>query len=188
MDSAIQLSSHIKLLGVIFDYALTCYPHMSDVCCNSYYHNICSLHWIHPLLDLETSKLIASVTESRINSANCLLCGIPAYIIQHLQRVQNLFAHVITAQGFQGIISSAYPLASLHWLPILQRISFKLCALVHGSLCNTVLHRLSSLLRHLNNSDHMIVYAFYILTSSHLLMSHSYWSLDFSNRCILTDV
>jgi hypothetical protein len=146
-NSAIHLSDQIKLLGVTLDGALTFSSRMSNVCHNSYYH-IRSLRRIRSFLDLETSKSIASsIIGSRLDYANSLLWGIPAYNIQRLQRVQNSLVRVVAAHNLQSITPSTHLLASLHWLPIQQRITFKLCALTYSSLHNTAPQYLSSFIQ-----------------------------------------
>jgi len=62
---------------------------------------------------------------SRIDYCNALLYGAPTATIQKLQRVQNNYAALIVLQMPRR--SHAKPLLhSLHWLPIDQRIIYKM--------------------------------------------------------------
>ncbi len=142
-DSLVDLSDHTKLLGVILDCGLNFDAHTSNVCSSSYFH-IRALRRIRPYIDLETSKTIASsIIGSRLDYANSALYGMPLRNIQRLQRVQNSLARVITAN--QSANSQSL-LASLHWLPIQHRISFKIGTLVYRSLHGAAPQYLNSLL------------------------------------------
>jgi len=77
-----------------------------------------------------------------IDYVNYILTGIFSRNIHRLQRVQNSLALVV-ACSTPNTIST---LNSLHWLPIQQRINFKLASLVHRSLHNAGPQYLSSLL------------------------------------------
>jgi hypothetical protein len=163
LNSSIPLSDHIKLIGVTFDSALSFSSHVSNICREINYH-IRALRRIRTLLDLDTAKSISSaIIGSRLDYANSLLHGIPAYNIKRLQRAQNALARVVAAGSFDAN-SSAQRLAALHWLPIQQRISFKLCTLVHSSINNASHLYLSSLIhkytqaRHLRSADHNLLF------------------------------
>jgi hypothetical protein len=69
----------------------------------------------------------------------------PLRNIDRLQRVQNALARVTSADYSTKPLNL---LRSLHWLPVQQRISFKLCTLVYRSLHGSAPHYLSSLLDH----------------------------------------
>ena len=142
-DSQIHMSDHIKLLGVTLDKSLNFDCHTSYVCSSSYYH-IRALRRIRSFLDTDTSKSIgAAIVGSRLDYANSVLNGVPQRNIQRLQRVQNTLAKVVTGQSD---IPSTTALNSLHWLPINQRIQFKLLTTVYRSMNGTAPLYLNSLL------------------------------------------
>jgi len=96
-----------------------------------------------PFLDLETSKTIAcAIVGSRLDYVNSILTSISFCNIHRLQRVQNSLAQVVT----HSTTNTTSALNSLHWLPIQQRINFKLATIVHRSLQNAGPQYLSSLL------------------------------------------
>ena len=71
---------------------------------------------------------------SRLDYANSLLYGINTGLIKKLQHVQNTAARVIT--GHQRGSSMKPILHSLHWLPVKNRIIFKLGCIVYKSKHN----------------------------------------------------
>ena len=149
--TSVPLSNHVKLLGVTFDSHLNFDKHISNVCSSSYFH-IRALRHIRPYLDCETSKTIAcAIVGSRLDYANSVFAGISSRNIHRLQRVQNSLAKVVT----RSTTNSSSALNSLHWLPIAQRIDYKLATLVHHSLHNTCPLYLSSLLHSYTPSRHL---------------------------------
>ena len=77
-------------------------------------------------------KLVISLVFSRFDYCNSLLAGIPASSLQGLQRVQNCAARLVLRKKKADNITPL--LRSLHWLPIKNRISFKLASLCHKCL------------------------------------------------------
>ena len=75
---------------------------------------------------------MVSLVISHLDYANALLGGLPKCSIDQLQWVQNIAAKIVLGKGRYD--SSTRCLAELHWLPIQQRIEFKILTLVHKSL------------------------------------------------------
>ena len=63
-----------------------------------------------------------------------LLCGISDTLLRRLQSVQNAAARVITRTPRRDHITPI--LHHLHWLPVRQRVAFKLAVLVYKALNN----------------------------------------------------
>lgn len=88
---------------------------------------------IRPYIDIETAKMLASaLVLSHLDYANSVLCGLPTKSIQKLQRVQNWAAKVVLCHSKYD--SSSDALKQLHWLPVSQRIDFKVLCLVFKCL------------------------------------------------------
>ena len=77
-------------------------------------------------------KLVVSLVLSKMDYCNCLLAGLPDCLIQKLQLVQNCAAKVIFKKKKSDHVTPL--LKSLHWLPVKQRIKYKVAMLCHKTL------------------------------------------------------
>ena len=79
-------------------------------------------------------RLVHAFVTSRLDCCNSLLYGIPSSEIAKLQRIQNSAARLVTRSKKYEHISPI--LRKLHWLPIHQRINYKIALLtfkaIHG--------------------------------------------------------
>ena len=83
-----------------------------------------------PFLDQKTANTIAcSIVSSRLDYCNSLLSGTSAKNIRKLQIVQNSLARVVTGAKRREHIKPA--LKTLHWLPITERIQYKVALITH---------------------------------------------------------
>jgi len=80
-------------------------------------------------------SLIVALVLSRLDYCSSVLFGLPAYLIQRLQSVQNAAAWLTFRIRKSEHISPA--LISLHWLRVPERISFKLAVLTYRSIHGT---------------------------------------------------
>ena len=88
------------------------------------------------LLNQETATNIGrSVVSSRLDYCNSLMYGISKANIKKLQRVQNALIRVICSLGPRDSVSGAR--RDLHWLPIEQRIIFKIAVLTFNCRRNS---------------------------------------------------
>jgi len=68
-----------------------------------------------------------SIVASRLDYCNSLLYGAPSMSLDRLQRSQDMLARVVTQSSSR---TSVRPLLqSLHWLPIRERINYKVATL-----------------------------------------------------------
>ena len=80
---------------------------------------------IHPLLDLNTSVLLANaLVRSRLDYCNSLFLSLTDFELRRLQLVQNSLCGVVTRSSKYSHITPQ--LKKLHWLPIKYRIQFKI--------------------------------------------------------------
>ena len=71
-----------------------------------------------------TKTLVHALVTVRLDHCNALLYGLPDYLIQRLQYVINAAAKVITCKRKFDHVTPL--LIELHWLPVRQRIVFKI--------------------------------------------------------------
>ena len=145
---SVSLSDHIKILGVTLDSHLSLDKHISSICKSAYYH-IRSLRHIRSAITDDMAKSVASsLVCSRLDYANSLLYGTTQKNINRLQCVQNTLARVVAGHALPRDTHTSGILKHLHWLPIEQRIKFKLATLTHNTLCSTQPAYLHSLLNY----------------------------------------
>ena len=108
-----------------------------------------------------TKLLVHAYVISRIDYANSLLFGIKNTYLRRLQTIQNHAARLIFLSSRRH---SATPLLyKLHWLPVEQRICYKILLLTHKSLYGKAPPYLTELLewytpgRHLRSSDSFLL-------------------------------
>ena len=89
--------------------------------------------YIRHLLPLSAATALAnSLVSSKLDYCNSLYNGISQANLNKIQRIQNTRARVVTnTSKFEHITPI---LKKLHWLPIKQRIDYKLCLLTYKTL------------------------------------------------------
>ena len=141
----VAISGHLKYLGVWLDSHLTFEKHINTKC-SAACINIRSIAAIRRFIDLDTAKLLASsLVLTHLDYSNSILCGLPKKSILKLQRIQNWAAKVVLHRDKYS--SSTDALITLHWLPIKERIDFKILCLVFKSINNLAPKYLSALLK-----------------------------------------
>ena len=119
----------VKSLGVILDSHLNSDSHAKSVVAACSFHTHALRH-IRNVLSEDVAKTIAcSIVSVRLDYCNALLRGAPATTIDKLQRAQNTLARVVTQSTRQT--PSRPLLQSLHWLPVRERIDYKVALLAY---------------------------------------------------------
>jgi len=125
--STVTFADAVKLLGVSPDSTLTFNQNVTNVVRACTYHTRALRH-IRPLLAVDAAKTIASaIVGARLDYCNSLLLRTSEYNLDRLQRVQNRLARVVLP--FSAGATEAR--RELHWLPIRQRITFKLATITY---------------------------------------------------------
>lgn len=128
-DSKLTFAVQLKSLGVVIDQSLSFNQHIQNVVKASNFH-IRGLRHIRPFLDEKIANTIAcSIVSSRIDYCNSLLHGTSEKNLRKLQVVQNSLARVVTGVKRRDHIQPA--LKKLHWLPIRERIDYKVALITH---------------------------------------------------------
>ena len=143
--TSIHLSSSVCNLGVTLDQNLSFQQHVSRTCQICYFElrRISSIR--HYLSQDALKTLISAFVLSRIDYCNSLLAGCPKQLIHKLQKVQNNAATLICRTPKFDHISPVDH--TFHWLPVEQRIEYKLLLFAFKSVNNDGPLYLSDLLR-----------------------------------------
>ena len=147
-DTVVEAKSVAQNLGSWFDRNLDMSFHISKQCASAFYylHNICR---ICRFFSTDTTKaLVHAFVTSRIDYCNSLLHGLPASHLNKVQHVLNAAARLVCCMPCSCRITPL--LYELHWLPVRQRVSFKILPFVfkaiHG-IVPTYLRELVSIKR-----------------------------------------
>ena len=125
----IEPTTEVRDLGVYFDSELNMRSHVRRIASACYYH-LRRLRALRSLLGQEaTARLVSAFVLSRLDYCNAILIGLPASTLAPLQRVMHAAARLVCDLKPRDHVTSS--LRALHWLPVKQRIKFKLCLLVH---------------------------------------------------------
>ena len=123
-SDTIRPSIKARNIGVTFDSTLTMSPQINQVVKGAFYH-LRNIAKIRKYIGAGTTEvLIHSFVSSRLDFCNSLLYGLPKYEVNKLQNVQNAAARVIAGLRKYDHISPT--LRNLHWLPVQERIVFKM--------------------------------------------------------------
>ena len=143
-NNAISFSDQVRDLGFLFDRDLTMHQHIIKTC-QAAYIELKRISSIRHNLTLDATKtLVSSCILSRLDYCNSLLANCPQKTLKPLQQVQNAAAKLIyKARRTQHC---APILTELHWLPVAQRIKYKVSCLCFQVLTGTAPSYISQLL------------------------------------------
>jgi len=132
LSTYVQPVESARDLGVVVDSQLSLSAHITTLCRSCYYH----LRHLRPAarsLSTETAKtLVQAFISCRLDYCNSLMYGVADSLIRRMQSVQNAAARTITGARRQEHITQV--LRQLHWLPVRQRVRFKLACIMYKSL------------------------------------------------------
>ena len=141
----VATSSEARNLGVVMDQHLTLTTHVNNIC-RSACLAIAKIGQIRKYIDQPTAeRLVHAFVTSRLDANNSLLYGLPAKDIAKLQRVQNCAVRLVTLDKTYTNID-AVRRDKLHWLPIRDRIIFKILLLTFKAMNNLAPQYISDLL------------------------------------------
>ena len=145
-ESVVNTKPVVRNLGSWFDSQLSMSTHISKLCSSAFFHlhNISRIRKF--LSPVETKSLGHVFVTSRADYCNSLLHGLPAWQLNKVQRVLNTATRLACcAPRFSHITPLMY---ELHWLPLKQRIHFKILLFafkaIHG-IAPTYIQNLVSL-------------------------------------------
>ena len=103
-----------------------------NTCKTAFYHlrNIAKIR--NYLSQDNAETLVHAFISSKLDFCNALLYGLPQSVIDRLQYVQNCAARLVTRTRSSEHITPV--LRRLHWLPVRQRITYKVLLLTYKAL------------------------------------------------------
>ena len=142
--SVISPSAKVRNLGVILNSSFTMDKHISSVCQVANYH-LRNIGMIRKYLTQKAAeRAVHALMTSRLDSSNSVLYGIPAVQLDRLQRIQNNVACLINKTKRYDHITPV--LQTLHWLPVKQRILYKILVFTYGAIHGTAPEYISDLI------------------------------------------
>ena len=127
-NCAIEPGSSAKLLGAVLDNQISMEVHISAVCKSVQFH-LYNIGRIRKYLSKQsTEQLVHALITSKLDYCNSLLIGLPRTLLNRLQRLQNIAARIVNCNRTFCHITPV--LRELHWLPVSERVKFKILLLV----------------------------------------------------------
>ena len=150
-DHVVPASTSVKNIGASFDCSLSMETEINAKCKSAWWQ-LYQISKIKKFLSPDQLKTVTvSLVLSKLDQNNALLCHLPDCLIYKLQRIQNSAARLVCSSGRQ---TDPCPLlVSLHWLPVKQRIVFKVLLIVFKCLNGSGPPYLSELLTAYTNSE-----------------------------------
>jgi len=122
----------VRDLGVLLDSSLSMREHITKVTSTCFFH----LRRLRKrsrtrILDIDDRKrLVCALVLTRVDYCNSSLAGLSDSALAPLQRVLHTAARFVLGLQSRDHVTAA--LQTLHWLAVRQRITYKLCELMHG--------------------------------------------------------
>ena len=131
-DDTVCFSRNIKDLGFIMNQNFNLQAHISHIRQKCYFE-LRKISQFRPFInEKSTTQLVISLVISKIDYCNCLFYRMSEDNFHRLQLLQNHAARIITKAPKRS--DSLLLLKKLHWLPIKQRVSYKVALMVFKCL------------------------------------------------------
>ena len=131
-----NIVTKVRDLGVMIDDELTMAAHVGHVVSGCFYQ-LRQLRSVRRCLPFEARRaLVTAFVASRLDYCNAVLYGVAACNINRLQVAMNTAARLVTGSGKYEHITPVLR-DVLHWLPVPQRINFKIAVLAFSCIRGT---------------------------------------------------
>jgi hypothetical protein len=128
-DSKIQCVNSARNIGCVIDNKLSMVDQVNAICGSCYVH-LLEIGQIRPYLsEKSAATLVHAFISSKLDCLNSVLYGIPEYMIQRLQLIQNHAARIVSCTSKYDSVKPQ--LLKLHWLPVCLRIEYKILLLTY---------------------------------------------------------
>ncbi|KAK7092477.1 hypothetical protein V1264_008215 [Littorina saxatilis] len=173
----IKFSDTSRDLGVFFDKDLSMKQHVVQTCkaARMEIRRIGSIRQY--LTEDATKRLVCSGILSRLDNCNSLLAECPKSVTKPLQLVQNAAARLVFRTHMKQSVTPL--LKQLHWLPVEQRIKYKICCIFYQIAAGTAPQYLSDLVQK-NNPERVVRSA----SQNKFVKAPKYQRDDHGGRCL----
>ena len=155
---ALTISPSLNLSGTLDSFLtqLSMKKHVIKICQTAYFElkRISSIRRF--LTEDATKTLVTSYILSRLDYCNCLLMGTPNSVIEPLQKIQNFAARLVLLAPRHH--HSTPLLEKLHWLPISERIKYKVACMCFSAINGSGSAYLSELLHCLHSFSYTTLF------------------------------
>jgi hypothetical protein len=149
-NELIEPTAVARNVGAMMDECMSMQTQISQLC-KSAWLQLRQIGLIRKHLDeTSTERIIHAFVTSKLDYQNGLLYGVPKTQLDKLQRIQNAAAHLVTRTKKYEHITPI--LKDLHWLPVHQRVTFKILLFVFKALNNLAPTYLAELLEPLTHT------------------------------------
>ena len=122
-DTDIPKSEFGTNLGTIWDHEMSMARQVNNIC-KLGFMQLRKIAQLRKYLNTTAAEsIVHAFVTSRVDYCNSLLNGIPEYLFDRIQRLQNAAARLIC--GVRKFDHITPTMIDLHWLPIRQRVKFK---------------------------------------------------------------
>ena len=128
-NEEVDVTKCVRLLGVDFDSGLTL-KQLRNTAEELLLKNMFKIS--RCINETAAKAMVHTMITSKLDYCNAILYGLPESTLKHFTRVQNLSARFISQHGKHEHITPV--LKQFHWLPIRQRIHYKVLILIFKSL------------------------------------------------------
>ena len=130
--SEVKATSVARNLGAMFDKHMWMDKHVNVICRESFFHlrNLSKVR--HSLSEDSLVSAVHAFISSKLDYCNSLLYGVPASMIEQLQRIQNTAAKIVVGAYMYDHVTPI--LKKLHWLPVFKRVEYKIILLTFKGL------------------------------------------------------
>ncbi len=131
-EKTIRSVRSARNIGGYFEEDMKKETHVTHTCKAAWYrlHQISKIRFY--ITEDQTKTLVHAYVTSKLDLNNSLLTGITSTLLSRLQLIQNCAAKVIVRQKKHGHVTPI--LINLHWLPVQQRICFKILLLTYKAV------------------------------------------------------
>ena len=131
-EEHVTLTDSVKSIGAVLDSTMKGEKQISAICKSAWFHLFQISKVKQYLTEKQLQVVVHAYVTGRLDQNNSLLVGLPKTSLRRLQMVQNASARMIRGIRKRDHITPI--LMQLHWLPIQQRILFKVLLLVYKSV------------------------------------------------------